>query len=119
MCEEHDVPVLLFGHHADDQVETFLQRLYKSSGLSGLAGIATNRPLDAARRVTLVRPLLSVPKARLLAACEQGGLPWVEDPSNTDTRFDRARIREARRLMAQRGAPLSTEARQLRRPHRH
>jgi tRNA(Ile)-lysidine synthase len=42
----------------------------------------------------LLRPLLAVPKARLLATLERLGQPWLEDPSNRARRFARARLRE-------------------------
>ena len=41
----------------------------------------------------LLRPLLGVPKARLLATLEAAGQPWLEDPSNRDPRFARTGLR--------------------------
>lgn len=78
---------LATGHHADDQVETVMMRLNRGAGVAGLAGIRrtgvrTIRPLLRWRRAEL---------ARLVAAC---GIPAVDDPSNVDDRFDRARLRK-------------------------
>ncbi|MFT0859129.1 tRNA lysidine(34) synthetase TilS [Ancylobacter sp. G4_0304] len=78
-------------HSCDDQAETVLFRLMRGSGLSGLAGIPAGRALDA--DVTLLRPLLALRKAELVATCRAAGIGFVEDPSNRDPRFARARLR--------------------------
>ncbi|MFT3968065.1 MAG: tRNA lysidine(34) synthetase TilS [Sphingobium sp.] len=77
---------LLTAHHADDQLETLLMRLNRSSGVSGLAGIR-------ARRGRVLRPLLGVRKADLEAWVRMRGIPHAADPSNGNDRFDRARLR--------------------------
>lgn len=81
------------GHTADDQAETMLMRLKRGSGLDGLAGMAKCRELGPG--VDLVRPLLGVPKRRLLATLEAAQLPWLSDPSNERTDFERVRVRRA------------------------
>jgi tRNA(Ile)-lysidine synthase len=83
---------LVLAHHADDQAETFVMRLARGSGVVGLAGMA---PIDVVDGVRLVRPFLALPKRRLVATLEAAGETWVEDPSNADPRFERARIRAA------------------------
>ncbi|NND69301.1 MAG: tRNA lysidine(34) synthetase TilS, partial [Halioglobus sp.] len=82
--------VLFMAHHLDDQVETFLLRLLRGAGLEGLAAMPAQRPLGAG---TLVRPLLSCRRAELADYARVFGLSFVEDPSNTDTRFDRNFLR--------------------------
>ena len=77
---------ILTAHHADDQAETVLMRLVQRAPLLSLAGI---RP----RRDRILRPLLSVTKEQLRAWAESEALEWVEDPSNTDRRFLRNRLR--------------------------
>lgn len=77
---------LLTAHHADDQLETLLMRLNRGSGVSGLAGVR-------ARQGVVLRPLLGMRKAALLAYARVRGLPYVDDPSNSDPRFDRAALR--------------------------
>ncbi|HEX7743386.1 MAG TPA: tRNA lysidine(34) synthetase TilS [Sphingobium sp.] len=74
-------------HHADDQLETMLMRLNRGAGVNGLAGIR-------ARQGHVLRPLLGARRVQLLAYAEREGLPFVEDPSNSDPRFDRAAIRQ-------------------------
>ncbi len=92
--------VLMTAHHADDQAETILFRLQRGSGLSGLAGMAKARQHGDLR---LLRPLLGVPKARLSAICAAAQLPVVDDPSNADTRYARARLRRLAPLLEAEG----------------
>ncbi len=75
------------GHTLDDQAETVLARLLRGAGLEGLRGIAPKRA-DG-----VVRPLLDVRRAEVLAYAEQVGLRFAQDPSNRDARFLRARVR--------------------------
>lgn len=91
-CAEVGILHLLLAHHARDQSETVAMRAARRSGPDGLAGMAAIRETG---RVRLLRPLLGVPKARLRATLEAMGQPWLEDPSNRDPRFERARLRRA------------------------
>jgi tRNA(Ile)-lysidine synthase len=75
-------------HHADDQLETVVMRLNRASGVAGLAGI---RAVNGA----VVRPLLEWRRADLSAIVAHHGLTAVTDPTNTDDRYDRARLRKA------------------------
>ncbi|MFN4239825.1 MAG: tRNA lysidine(34) synthetase TilS [Erythrobacter cryptus] len=81
-------------HHADDQAETLLMRLARGSGLSGLAGVR-GRGLIPESEVPLLRPLLGWRRAELAAVVAAAGLVPVDDPSNHDPAFDRARMRAA------------------------
>jgi tRNA(Ile)-lysidine synthase len=83
------------GHTLDDQAETVLFRLARGSGLMGLAGMAQASPLPvgADRMGFLLRPLLHIPKARLVATLRAAGVAYSDDPSNRDPRFTRARLR--------------------------
>ncbi len=88
---------LAVAHHAADQRETVAMRAAAGSGRRGLAGMAPIRELGAVR---LLRPLLSVEPARLRALLRARSVAWVEDPSNRDPRFWRARARTAGDLPA-------------------
>jgi tRNA(Ile)-lysidine synthase len=79
---------VVLAHHRGDQAETLLHRLMRGTGVQGAAGM---RAVDAARR--LLRPLLDVPRAELLAWAQQAGIVWIEDDSNTDQRFTRNFLR--------------------------
>jgi tRNA(Ile)-lysidine synthase len=87
---------ILTAHTRDDQAETLLMRLTRGSGLAGLAAMARIAPLPACgeREIMLVRPLLELPKARLLATLKSARIGFADDPSNRDPRFTRVRIRD-------------------------
>jgi tRNA(Ile)-lysidine synthase len=81
------------GHHADDQAETLLLQLFRGAGARGLSAMPACRVLEPATGLRLVRPLLSVGRAELLAYAAKAGLSWVEDESNCDLTFDRNFLR--------------------------
>jgi tRNA(Ile)-lysidine synthase len=114
-CHAHDIQALVTAHHLDDQAETFLMRLKRGSGLDGLAAIPETSHWAG---IAVLRPLLDIPKARLAATLIEAGIGWAEDPSNTDPRFERGRMRGCCDALAQIGlAPevLARSARRLRR----
>jgi tRNA(Ile)-lysidine synthase len=88
--EEEGIGLLLTAHHADDQAETLLMRLNRGSGVGGLAGV---RPAGRIGGVRLCRPLLGWRRDTLASIVAAAGLEAVDDPSNRDERFDRARLR--------------------------
>jgi len=69
-------------HTADDQAETILHRLLRGTGLRGLAGMAAARQLVPG--VSLVRPLLAVPRREVRAFLTATGQAWCEDETNAD-----------------------------------
>jgi len=77
---------VLVGHSRDDQAETVLLNMLRGAGVSGLAGMP-------ARRGSIVRPLLGVPRADLAAVCAQLGLAPVQDPMNADPTHRRVWLR--------------------------
>ena len=96
---------VLTAHTLDDQAETVLFRLARGSGVFGLAGMAqaARLPADAAHKIFLVRPLLHLPKARLVATLDAARIGYSEDPSNRDPRFTRARLRSLMPALAREG----------------
>jgi tRNA(Ile)-lysidine synthase len=96
---------ILTAHTLDDQAETVLFRLARGSGLFGLTGMAhaAPLPLDGVREIFLVRPLLHLPKARLIATLQAARIAYAEDPSNHDPRFTRARLRSLMPELAREG----------------
>jgi tRNA(Ile)-lysidine synthase len=105
-CRAAGVLHLLLAHHLDDQAETVALREARQSGADGLAGMAAVRELSGVR---LLRPLLSIPKARLQAALEALGQPWIVDPSNMAAEFARSRLRRGPGLEVPRLARLAVE----------
>jgi tRNA(Ile)-lysidine synthase len=85
--------VVALAHHADDQIETFFLRLLRGAGNRGLAGMQPSAPSPVDSGVTLVRPLLGIRRAEIVAYAEEQGIAHREDASNADTRFLRNRVR--------------------------
>lgn len=86
------------GHHADDQAETLLMRLNRGSGLAGLAGVRPSSvfsPEQSVEELLLLRPLLGWRREELARIVSDAGIDPVDDPSNTDEGFERARMRKA------------------------
>ena len=84
------ITTLALGHTADDQVETFLLRLLRGTGVPGLVGIWPERQIGSLR---VIRPLLKVRRAEILEHLAAEKLAFREDRSNQDARFTRNRIR--------------------------
>jgi tRNA(Ile)-lysidine synthase len=93
-------------HTLDDQAETVLMRLLHGSSVDGLAAM---RPDSLRNGLAHLRPLLGVPKARLVATLEAGGIAWIEDPSNRNSHFERVRLRHLLTELA----PLGLDSRRL------
>ena len=89
-CQANEVPVILTGHHQDDQIETMVMRLLHGSGVDGLAGMAAEGNIFGAR---VLRPFLEIKRAALRAYVAQQGVKWIEDPSNGNEKFERVRVR--------------------------
>lgn len=92
-CHLRGIKTLMTAHHLDDQAETFLMRLARGSGVDGLSAMAIESRRYGLR---LLRPLLDFEKADLIAQLDQSGWSYRIDPSNTDTRFERVRLREGK-----------------------
>jgi tRNA(Ile)-lysidine synthase len=78
-------------HTLDDQAETVLHRLIRGTGLRGLRGIAESRELVPA--VRLLRPMLTLSRAEVIAYLRAISQSWREDATNRDPAFTRNRIR--------------------------
>ncbi|WP_114326389.1 tRNA lysidine(34) synthetase TilS [Candidatus Colwellia aromaticivorans] len=83
--------LIITGHHRDDQAETFLLALKRGAGLKGLSAMAAEARQG---KDIFMRPLLKVSRAEIVHYAKEQQLDWVEDESNSDTRFDRNFIRQ-------------------------
>ena len=81
------------GHHADDNVETILQRIVRGTHLRGLRGIPARRELAQVPGVQLIRPLLAARRDQIEQFCVRRGLAWRTDSTNADTAHRRNFIR--------------------------
>ena len=114
-CRDFGISSLLLAHHEDDNVETTLVRLAQARKGSGFRGMSLHAQLPECRGrygvcesgeykpdqskqtceatvtgpesggICITRPLLSFPKSRLVATCEEAAIKWVEDPTNQDS----------------------------------
>jgi len=112
---------LLLAQHQDDQLETVLLQLLRGAGPAGLAAMGERAPLGQG---VLLRPLLGARRAELRATVQRLKLPYSEDPSNREPRFDRNFLRQqvlpallarwpAAAATVSRSAALMAEAQQL------
>ncbi len=99
---------LVTAHTLDDQAETVLFRLARGSGPLGLVGMQS---LVMRAGIALFRPMLGLPKARLIAMAKLEGWAFFNDPSNADPRFARARLRVLMPLLAKEGLTAARFAR--------
>jgi tRNA(Ile)-lysidine synthase len=96
---------ILTAHTRDDQAETVLFRMMRGSGIGGLAGMRAGSllPGHAGEKIELLRPLLGIPKSRLIATLKAAKVAYAEDPSNRDPRFTRPRLRQLMPQLAAEG----------------
>lgn len=90
IMRENNVPLLATAHNLDDNAETLLFRMARGAGPGGLGGIPPTRDFPGGR---IVRPLLGLSKASVLALCHGAGIEFATDSTNLDTAFARNRIR--------------------------
>ncbi len=94
---------ILTAHTLDDQAETVIIRMSRGSGVTGLGAMALVTNLPGEGEFKLCRPLLGIPKSRLIATLRVAKIPFADDPSNRDPRFTRARLRGLMPQLAQEG----------------
>jgi len=83
--------VLITAQHQDDQAETLLLQLFRGAGPKGLAAMPETARLG---KGWLVRPFLTISRQDIETYARGNRLCWVEDPSNTDVRYDRNLLRQ-------------------------
>ena len=86
LCKEFNYNKIAMGHHADDQVETVLFRLFRGSGRTGLKGMPIKRD-------KIIRPLLETKQSEILNYLKRNKIKYVEDSSNYENYYQRNFIR--------------------------
>ena len=87
LCIRHDYQRVAVGHHRDDCAEQVLMNLARGAGPAGLTGIAP------VREDWVIRPLIAFSRDDIIAYLSHAGHPFTKDPTNTDRRMTRNRIR--------------------------
>lgn len=91
ICASEELKGVILGHHADDQAETVLKRVFEGASLPKLKGLSLKTQFG---ELTLYRPLLKIRKAEILQWLDSRGISYFRDPTNRDSRFLRSRMRE-------------------------
>lgn len=99
-CRGNGTMVLLTGHTLDDQAETVLMRMARTTSFDSLAGIPRHGHW---RGFPLLRPLMGERREQLRGLLGRLGQAFIDDPSNDDPRFERVRIRRAMPILAEAG----------------
>ena len=91
--DENSIPdsVILLGQHLNDQLETFLLRLKRGSGLQGLASMPQTRLLASGR--VCFRPMINITREQIEQFASEFAITHITDDSNVDERFDRNFLR--------------------------
>ena len=99
-CRENSINNLFLAHHLDDQIENFLFRMFRGSGIKGLTSFSNRSERDG---ILLIRPLIDIPKSELIMFAKKRKIKWVEDPSNQNKKFERIKLRKILPLIYEEG----------------
>ena len=91
-CIKNKIKTIITAHHQDDQIETFLIRLSRGSGIQGLSSMNQVSKLD--KSIKILRPLLSDKKKELIKISTKVFGTYIVDPSNKDSKFLRVKMRK-------------------------
>ena len=100
-CKEYKIKFIMTGHHRDDQIETFLIRLSRGSGVQGLSSMSKVTSLS--KTTKLFRPLLDEKKEDLILLAKYYFGKIFEDSSNTNQKYLRTKIRNLIKLFEKSG----------------
>ena len=100
-CIKNNIKVILTGHNLEDQVETFLMRLSRGSGLRGLSAMKPLSKINS--QVSLFRPLLDTQKQFLVKISKTIFGVYLKDPSNKNEKYLRTKIRNLKKPLEKSG----------------
>ncbi len=86
--------IILLAHNKDDQIETIVFRMSRSTGLDGLVGMRELNSARFAKNIILARPLLGYSRQELRNYLMVRNIEYFDDPANINTRFSRVKIRQ-------------------------
>jgi tRNA(Ile)-lysidine synthase len=90
-CTENQCDYLFLGHNLNDDIENFLIRLERGTGLAGLANI---KKISKYNDINIIRPLLEVTRSEIEQYLISQNITWVNDPSNKQDKYLRSRVRK-------------------------
>ncbi len=95
LARHGEVTKIATAHTLDDQAETVMLRIFRGTGIRGLAGIHPQIAFQENGKVfgEIVRPLLGIRRSQLLAFLGEAGQEWREDSTNLNVEFLRSRVR--------------------------
>ena len=99
--KKNGIKALVTAHHKDDQIETFLIRLSRGSGVEGLSSMSEISKLNSG--IKLLRPFLKFTKEDLKSITKKFFNKIIKDPSNKNKKFLRTNIRELTRILKSKG----------------
>ena len=100
-CSDKGINYIITAHHSDDQIETFLIRLSRGSGVQGLSSMKLISNLD--NKIKIFRPLLNFKKADLSHISKKVFKSHVKDLSNSNVKFLRVKIRKLKKTLSKYG----------------
>jgi len=100
-CFKNKVKYLVTAHHGDDQIENFFIRLLRGSGLTGLSSMQMKAKYN--NNLKIIRPFLNLEKKNLKYVTVNYFKTYIKDPSNSNEKFLRVRIRKYRKNMEKEG----------------
>ncbi len=100
-CLKNNIKILITAHNLEDQVETFLIRLSRGSGLKGLSSMSYKSRIN--NKINLYRPLLEVKKNFLIKISKIIFGNFIKDPSNKNLKYLRTKIRNLKKPLKKSG----------------
>ncbi len=100
-CKKNSIKFVLTAHNLEDQVETFLIRLSRGSGLKGLAAMSPLSKINS--QVYLYRPLLDTKKKFLKKISKNVFGTYLIDPSNKNEKYLRTKMRNLKKPLERSG----------------
>lgn len=94
LAQSEQCQAIAVAHHMNDQAETVLMHIRRGCGLKGLCGMRPISPNPVSGDIPVIRPFLCTTHDYICHYLKDiRHIPWVEDSTNTDTRFKRNAVR--------------------------
>ena len=110
-CNKNKSKFLVTAHHQDDQIETFFIRLSRGSGIEGLSSMSEKTKIK--NNIILLRPFLEINKKDLSYVAKRILGKSIKDPTNSNKKFLRTKIRDLKKILEQKGLDIKSIARSI------